>query len=210
MIQYCRMRAVQVIETVRYSGLRELFHETVYLDREAVPVEIDLAELLPMEEFQAVLDEELVEIRAEMISQGKLAYPVRNRLLKARNYLRRGYRGFALVAGGIVSGDIWCATCRGRDGFKHGDEHFLNLDCRGGEVYTFDMYLAPGSGMNGSVALQNGMLHRLRREGFLKAYGYFWTDDIAALRVHRALRWKELERVKLSRFLFSRRFNLHQ
>lgn len=156
--------------------------------------------------------ERLIEIRPDLVG-GVLTYPFKSRLLKAQNYLDRGYRGFAMVSGDGVSGDIWCATARESNGLLHPDEAWLNIRSGRGEVYSFDMYVNPrkrGSvkGSNLAVALQNGALHQLRRDGFTKAYGFFWADNIPALWVHRTMHWKELRRVMASRFIFSRKFGV--
>jgi hypothetical protein len=34
--------------------------------------------------------------------------------------------------------------------------------------------------------------------------GYYWADNIPALWVHRTLRWKVLERIKVTRVSFAR------
>lgn len=208
MIQYCMMRIVQVIETVKQNSLKKLFKEIIYFNREAVPVAIDLSDLRPMTDFVQQSDEKLIEIKPNMISAGALNYPVKSRALKAANYLKSGFRGFAMVSGDEVSGDIWCATARNaEDGRVHPDEEWLDIRCGENEVYSFDMYVNPDKrGYNIAAALQNGALHQLKRQGFKRVYGFFWVDNIAALWVHRTLRWKELERVRASRFIFSRKF----
>ena len=210
MISYCKMRIVQVIETIRQNSIKKLLRETIYLDREAVPVAIDLAALRPLEDFVHPSDERLTEITPEMISRQSIRYPIKSRFLKAASYLNDGYRGFALVNGDAVSGDIWCASAvNPKDGRKHPDEAWLSIRCEKGEVYTFDMYVNPEKrGWNLAAALQNGALHELGKEGFSRAYGFFWADNIAALWVHRTLRWQELDRVQASRFVLSRKFRV--
>jgi len=210
MIKYCIMRIVQVVETMKLNSIRKLLREIIYLDREAVPVEMDLSTLRPLEDFMRQQDEKLIEIKPEMIYQRTLTYPIKSRYLKAENYLNNGYRGFAMVNADAVSGDIWCAASTNpKDGLMHPDESWLNIRCGKSEAYTFDMYVNPGKrGSNLAAALQNGALHELRKQGFTKAYGFFWADNIAALWVHRTLRWKELKRVKASRFIFSKKLRV--
>lgn len=210
MLQYCKMRVVQAFEMVRNGSLSALLKETVYLNREAVPVEIDLSGLRPAADFSRPADEEVVEVTAELLNRRKLRYPVRSRELKTFNYLKRGYRGYAILKGDEVAGDIWCADAMTvREGRNHPDESWLGIRCRDGEVYTFDMFVAPGKrGGNIAAALQNGALHELRKQGFTKAYGFFWSDNLPALWVHRMLRWQELTRVRASRLLLSRKLFL--
>ncbi|HBA88686.1 MAG TPA: GCN5 family acetyltransferase [Geobacter sp.] len=210
MLQYCKMRVVQVIETVRNGSFKGLLRETVYLNREAVPVEIDLSKLRPTADFPRPSGEEIVELTPDVLSRRSLSYPVRSRELKTSDYLKRGYRGYAVVRENEVAGDIWCADATAaRDGRNHPDESWLGIRCRDGEVYTFDMFVAPGNrGGNIAAALQNGALHELKKQGFTKAYGFFWSDNVPALWVHRTLRWRELTRVRVSRLLLSRKLFL--
>ena len=152
----------------------------------------------------------MVELTAELLQNRQLAYPVRSRYLKTLNYLQKGYRGFALVQGNTVTGDIWCADAEsGKDGRKHPDEVWLGIRCDRCEVYTFDLFVAPGRrGGNIAPALQNGALHLLREDGFTRAYGFFWSDNIPALWVHRTVRWHELTRVRASRLFLSRKLRV--
>lgn len=207
MLQYCKMRVVQAIDTVRRGSVKALLRETFYLNREAVPVEIELSALRPVEDFPRPGDETVLEVTRELLESRPLAYPVRSRHLKALDYLKRGYRGYALLKGDLVTGDIWCADSgNGYQGQKHPDEAWLGVRCREMEVYTFDMFLDPvRRGGNAAAALQNGALHALKQEGFTKAYGFFWSDNVPALWVHRTLRWRELARVRASRLLLSRK-----
>lgn len=208
MLQYCKMRVVQVVETVLQGGVRHLLRDTFYLNREAVPVEIELSALRPLTDFSRPPDETVVELTAEALAK-ELEYPVKSRYLKAISYLGKGYRGFALVKGSTVAGDIWCADSRPANGTcTHPDELWLGIQCRPGEAYTFDMFVAPAHrGGNIAAALQNGALHLLKKRGLTKAYGYFWRDNVPALWVHRTLRWRELERVRATRLLLSRKLS---
>ena len=210
MIQYCRMRYVQIMETMKLSSVGKLLRQVIYLDREAVPVEMDLSDIRPLGDFKLQSDVRLIEIKPDMIRQRTLTYPIESRYLKAGCYLDTGYRGFALVTADAVCGDIWCAVAPNpRDGLIHPDEKWLQIRCQSKEVYAFDMYVDPEKrGSNLAVALQNGALHELKKLGFTKVYGFFWADNIAALWTHRTLRWKELRRVKASRFILSRKFRV--
>lgn len=210
MLQYCKMRLIQVLDTVRHGSIHSLLRETIYLNREAVPVEIELDQLRPVADFARPNDEEVVELTQELLQNRQLAYPLQSRQLKTLTYLKRGYRGYALVKGNKVYGDIWCAdSSAGNDGYKHPDELWLGVKCAPEEVYTFDMFVDPANrGGNLAAALQNGALHLLKRQGYTKAYGFFWSDNVPALWVHRTLRWRELNRVRATRLLLSRKLHV--
>lgn len=208
MLQYCKMRLVQVIETMRVVGVANLLREIFYLNREAVPVEIELTSLRPPGDFARPPDETVLEVTSELLRGRRLVYPMQSRYLKTLNYLKKGYRGYALVKGDTVAGDIWCADTPNK-GRNHPDESWLGIECLPGEVYTFDLFVPPAQrGGNIAAALQNGALHLLRKRGFTKAYGFFWSDNVPALWVHRTLRWRELQRVRASRLFLSRKVHV--
>ena len=210
MLKYCKMRVIQAMEMVLMGGWKSLLRDILYLNRVAVPVEIELDSLRPLTDFTRPADESVVEVTAELMKNRRLQYPVESRYLKAQGYLEKGYRGFALVKGDTVAGDIWCSDSRRAKGAcNHPDELWLGIRCRPGEAYTFDMFVDPTHrGGNLAAALQNGALHLLKKRGITKAYGFFWADNVPALWVHRTLRWCELERVKATRLVLSRKLQV--
>ncbi|MBU5614222.1 GNAT family N-acetyltransferase [Geomonas azotofigens] len=210
MLQYCKMRLVQARDMVQIGGWRTLLRDMFYLNRVAVPVEIALDSLRPVSDFNRPADEAVVELSAQLLAERRLVYRFQSRYLKALSYLGRGYRGFALVKGATVAGDIWCADSRqgGAPG-NHPDEAWLGIECRCGEAYTFDMFVDPAHrGGNVAAALQNGALHLLKKRGITKAYGFFWADNLPALWVHRTLRWRELDRVRATRLLLTKKLHV--
>jgi hypothetical protein len=133
-----------------------------------------------------------------------LLFPVRNRFLKAAHYLDKGYRGFALVNGNEVIGDIWYAAApAAENGTIPPDVKWLGIRCKDCYAYTFDMYVNPAK-RGGAMAalLQLGALHELKKMGFDRAFGYFWSNNIPALWIHRTLKWSEHARIKMTRFFF--------
>ncbi|QWV97999.1 GNAT family N-acetyltransferase [Geomonas nitrogeniifigens] len=210
MLRYCKMRLVQAREMLLVAGWRTLLRDIVYLNRVAVPVEIPLDSLRPVTDFTRPPDEAVLELSAELLGERRLVYRFRSRYLKALTYLGKGYRGFALVKGNTVAGDIWCADRpQGGRSCNHPDERWLGIECRPGEAYTFDMFVDPAHrGGNLAAALQNGTLHLLKKRGITKAYGFFWADNVPALWVHRTLRWHELQRVRATRLLLSRKLHV--
>ncbi|GFO62925.1 GNAT family N-acetyltransferase [Geomonas paludis] len=210
MLQYCKMRLVQARDMVLISGWRSLLGEIFYLNRVAVPVEIPLDALRPVTDFTRPADEAVVELSGELLGERRMEYRFQSRYLKALSYLGKGYRGFGLVKGNTVVGDVWCADKRqGADCGSHPDEQWLGIQCSPGEAYTFDMFVDPAHrGGNVAAALQNGMLHLLKKRGVTKAYGFFWADNVPALWVHRTLRWRELKRVRATRLLLTRKVHV--
>ena len=71
-------------------------------------------------------------------------------------------------------------------------------------VYSFDIFVVPAErGNNLSASLQNSAMYSLRDKGYLKAYGYYWADNIPAVWNTRVInKWRELKTLRLNRFLF--------
>jgi GNAT superfamily N-acetyltransferase len=207
MINYLTMRALQIFETIKLNGFIHFMQQLAFINKIAVPVEKDLTRLSPIHSSFNKTDMELIEIVPETFAGKGFVYPVKNRYLKVNHYFKKGYRGYALVNGNKVAGDIWYAASQRFDGFLvHPDLQWLGIQSKEGEVYTFDMFLNPEErGRNLATYFQNAVLHELRKKGFKKAYGYFYLKNIPALWVHRTLRWKELEHVRVTRFIIFRK-----
>lgn len=203
MYNLAKMRLLQIWETMNQYSLSYVFDHTIFVNRVAIPVEKDLASLQPGRADQHQTDGEIVEITPELIASQRLVYPLRNRHLKALYYLEKGFGGYALVKGDKVSGDIWYFPLAKEHDKVHSDVKWLGITYGENDVYTFDMYLDQRErGKNAAMVLQKGALQGLHEKGYSKAYGYFWANNVPALWVHRILKWKELPRVKVSRFLF--------
>jgi GNAT superfamily N-acetyltransferase len=211
MFNYLWRRTKDFLKTIKLDIAYYYVKDFFYINRVAVTVEKDLSSLSPLGDsfYQAGI--KLVAITPDLLAQeGKtqqtLVFLNENRRLQALNYLNKGYRGFALVKGTEVSGDIWYVNAQhDQKGSIHPDMKWLGIRCRDNDVYTFDMYLHPDHrGNNVANFLQNGALHEIKKQGFSRALGYYWADNIPALWVHRTLRWKVLERIKVTRVSFAR------
>jgi GNAT superfamily N-acetyltransferase len=126
--------------------------------------------------------------------------------LKAGCNLKDGLRGYALVKDDLIVGDIWCACpIKADEKVCHPDMDWLGIDGQAGEVYIFDMYIDPRERGNSLAApFQKAALYALKADGYTKAYGYYWTDYLPALWMHRLLKWKERGRVQVWRFFSAR------
>jgi hypothetical protein len=116
--------------------------------------------------------------------------------------LRKGWRGFALIEGATVVGDIWCDAVPGPGNIvAHPDLQLLAISCKEKEVYAFDMLIAPQyRGKNFAGPLQRFLHFSLKKDGFRKVYGFYWDDNLPALWMHRILKFKELPKRQMSRF----------
>jgi len=198
------MRLLQIYESVKHNGLSSLLRQIVYFNRVAIVVEKDLLELDATKERPPQAPVEVIELRQDLLSKNDLIYILKNRYFKAVHYLEKGYGGYAIVKGQKIIGDIWFFAPDGNNtAFGHPDCQWLGLQCAENQVYTFDMFLnSDERGNNLASFLQSSMLRSLHEKGFTKAYGYYWGDNIPALWIHRLVKWKEIKRLKVNRFIF--------
>lgn len=215
MLNLAKMRLAQVADLINSNGLGSLLGEVVFFGRTAIVVEKDLAELKERPEPLKNAKLRLVEIDEEMLSSGNYRFAIRYRYLKALNYLKHGYGGYALLRDNVVVGDTWHYTTEAtenprllqEDLQQFGFKRWLNTD-----VYTFDIFVAPGERRGGiSAAFQNSAMLALRSKGYTRAYGFYWADNIPARWcTQKTNKWKEVRAFSVSRFLvFKRAVPLH-
>ena len=106
-VNLVHLRTIQINEFIRINGWNAFFKEVIYWNRNAIMVEKDLSEAKFHEGLFKTANVEFIEIHPGTFSGRKLAFALKNRDLKARYYLGKGYRGHALVRGNEVIGDIW-------------------------------------------------------------------------------------------------------
>lgn len=197
------MRVIQVYEFIKHNGLSSFLHEIVYRNRTAIVVEKSLLEFDADKEQPENCPIGVIELQPEFLAENRFNYAVKNRHLKATQYLKKGYGGCAIIRDEKIVGDIWFTTDRKAENYHHPDCKWLQISCAEDQVYTFDMFLSPDErGNNLASLLQTSALKALRQKGFTKAYGYYWSDNVPALWVHRMGKWREVKRLKVNRFLF--------
>ncbi|ALC16867.1 hypothetical protein DSOUD_2100 [Desulfuromonas soudanensis] len=208
MKNYVPIKLKNILKVVKFDILYYFMRANIHVNKVAITVEKDLSSLRPINDWLENAGVQLVTITPEALtqntkSQQSLVYPDEERQKKAMKYLEKGYRGVAVVSGNEVSGDIWyTSACHQKKGTVHPDLKWLKMKCGDKDAYAFDMYLHPGKrGGNLANLLQNGALHEISKRGYVRALGYYWAENIPALWVHRTLQWKELRRVKVTRFL---------
>lgn len=198
------MRVMQVYEFIKHNGLSSFLHEVIYFNRTAIVVEKSLIEFDADKRQPENCPVNVIELRPEFLAENNFNCTVKNRYLKASQYLRKGYGGCAIIRDEKIVGDIWFTTPnKNAENYYHPDCKLLQIRCTEDQVYTFDMFLSPDErGNNLALLLQTSALKALRQKGFTKAYGYYWSDNIPALWVHRMGKWREVKRLKVNRFLF--------
>lgn len=202
MIKQLRIHFNQILEIWETHGFFSVLHEAVYINRGIVPVEKDLNSLKPLKLSPNKLKVEFIEIEKDSVENRRLEYPLKSRYLKLFKNLDKGYKGFAIVEGNQVIGDLWYFSSN-KSMPTHPDLKLLNIHFSEKDVYLFDMYIKPEKRGEGRVtSLLGEALMTLKNKGFKKAYGYYMADNIPALWMHRMLGYKELHRLKWNRFIF--------
>jgi hypothetical protein len=98
---------MQAREFVATKGLSQYFRERVYVQRKAIAVRKDLAEARFTADLFERGDVRFIEVTPENSFERHGGYVDESRKLKALYYLEQGYRGYALVRGRNIIGDIW-------------------------------------------------------------------------------------------------------
>ena len=206
MFQAVRIAFLQASEAFAEDGWKHVLHPRVFLNREIIPAEMDLS-TLPSSSALRDIGYQFVELKLEDLQAEKWRFMVPSRRFKALRNTKRGWRGFAIVEGNLVVGDVWCVTPSGNGlPVVHSDLEMLGITCGEKDVYAFDMHIATAfRGKNLAVPLQRSLHAILKTEGFRKVYGAYWNDNLPALWMHRMLKYKELPKRSVSRFFFLQR-----
>jgi len=193
----------QIPEALAEGGLSNVIRKRVFWQRMAIPVEMDLSTLPPFGDLEGS-DYQIDELKLEGLRAGKWSFTEPSRRFKAPGNLTKGWRGFVLVKGSTVVGDIWCITPReGGNSVTHPDLDMLGISCGEREAYAFDMFIDSAyRGKNLAIPLQRSLHSTLKIEGYEKVYGFYWDDNVPALWMHRMLKFKELPKRRVSRFFF--------
>lgn len=196
---------------LKYLKLDFIFYylrARIYINKIAVTVEKELINLPSIDDSLIQNQLELVSITSELLCENSaIQKPIRyadsERLKTAIDYLGKGYCGVGLVGGNEILGDIWYTNaCNSKHKKIHPDLKWLGMEGGDRDVYAFDMLVpAVHRGKNLATLLQMGALHMIKNNGYSRAFGYYWAENIPALWVHRLLKWNELKRLKVTRFL---------
>ena len=207
MFDYIKLAFYMFCDYRAEGNLSELFRRVIFRNRIAIPTEIDLTKY----QFDKInVDEkfQLIELIMDELNSKKWEFAIPCRRIKALRNLKRGQRGFAVTTGSVVIGDNWIVVPDDtRNVIKHPDLEMLGIECDHGEVYGLDMLIAPDyRGKKLAVPLQLYSLKTLKLEGYNKIYGYYWEDNIPAMRFHRRLKYRELPKRRVSQFFFYEQF----
>ncbi len=166
------------------------------------PVEMDLSVSMPAAPPLPLPDLRFLELSPVQIQSQNLVFSLPSRRLKALMKIRQGFRGFAFVRDNTVIADVWCLVQRPGRLLSHPDLKLLGISCGEGEAYGFEMLIDPTyRGKNLAVPLQRALHYVLKCEGYAKMYGSYYDDNLPALWMHRMLKYRELPKRRVSRFV---------
>jgi len=206
MFDVLRLRAAQVADVLRTDGWIFLCKQVAYLNRSAIVVEKEFAEVVDRSAPLQAAGLRVVELERNSVASGAVRFALASRRLKARHLLEHGYIGFGLVRGDLVVGDMWCCFSETESDPKrvHADlRRFGFTEWDKSSVYTFDIFVVPAERKSGvAAAFQNAAMLNLRAKGFRKGYGFYWADNLLAHWCTRVMnKWNRIKIVKISRFL---------
>lgn len=212
MIESMRIRWNQFVEVAREKSPADALVKSassyLHLNRIVVPVYNDLSSLKPV----ALKEEETAGLEFAVLDRdnaGSLApkNKVASRRLKGFHNTRHGYYAYAVLRGGEIIGDIWCATPQRVQGTPiHSDLSWLGIDCGADEAYMFDLYVVPehrGKAVTGFL-LANALRH-LKESGFSRVYGFYEKANLPALWIHRLFGYAEMGDRRVTRLLAYRK-----
>ena len=201
-----RVRFNQFVEILKSEGPSSVLKKVFFLNKEIIPAEKDLALLPALKQSPKTEAITFVEISPGAFDGLRSMYASKNRQVRVSKNFKKGYRGFAVIKGEEIVGDIWyCIKAETGSTFRHPDLKWLEwvgIQLGERDVYLFEMYVKSQERGGGLVnfMLWNA-LNGLKNKGFKRAYGYCTADNIPALWVHRILGYKELKRIKMHRVL---------
>ena len=195
---------IQFFESCRTNGLVATFREIVYINRELILLEKGLSSLEPIIKSLSELNMKFIEISKYNFNEFHLKYPFKNRYLKTVNNINNGYRAFVIMRDNEVLGDMWYATSpNSEQPSGHHDLKWLEVDLGEKGVYSWDLYVVKRERKNSTAMyLLSLALHSLQEKGYSKMLGFHWIGNNPAFFLYRIFRFKELKRMKASRFLF--------
>ena len=141
------------------------------------------------------------------IRDREFIFPLKSRYLKYLRKIEKGYHVFGISINNEILGDVCGIIKNGSDPFpKHPDLKLLNLKVGDSEAYMFDMHISPDIRGGGLVNYFLGeALTCLKNKGITKVYGYYFSDHLQGLWMHKTMGYTEKYRKNMQRFIMIRR-----
>ena len=205
MIRALIIRLLRIWDSIKTDGMVFFLHERIWINRKAVIIEKDLCGINKSKSFLQNSNMRFDEITKDKMNDKRYQFAVKNRYLKALQYLNEGYCGHVLVKGNVVIGDVWhSATIKGGKLSVHPDIQRFGIESSKDYAYSFDQFVVPTErGNKVAAALLDGQVHSLNDKGYSKVLGYYWADNLPAVWNARVMnKFKELRTLRVYRFIF--------
>ena len=129
-------------EVIKEQGLANFISDRFYLNREIIVTSKDLEKELDFSKIPEIGSLKFLEVSKENIDNYNFDYPMMSRKYLAERYIKMGYKGFYLLEGDTVLGDIWyCVPHKNTSYPEHRDLQDYQISLLTGEVYMFDMHI---------------------------------------------------------------------
>jgi RimJ/RimL family protein N-acetyltransferase len=196
-----------LLDAISHKSLLQLFREYVFIARVVVPGFIDLTSLNCQQNPLQNSEYQFVELNLEDLRAGNPTFSIRNRYFKALYRSKSGLRGFGLVKDSKVIGDIWCvAPLNRKSPISCTDLDRLGIACTDGDAYAAGIFIDPAfRGKKLAVPIYLSLAFILKMEGWRRIYAYYYEDNISAKWMHLMIKFKELPKLRESRFFFIRK-----
>ncbi len=193
-------------EAIHQKALLEFLKDHVFFTRVVIPVTLVLSNVNTQHNPFQNTEYRFVELHFGDLLDSEYCFPIQSRYYKARRNLSNGMRGFVLVNGITVVGDIWCITPQNHDvPIKHPELDMMGISCINGDVYAVDIFIDPAyRSKKLGVPVHQSLELTLKNEGWLRVYGWVYEDNISSKWLHFMLKFKELPKLRAFRFFFIR------
>jgi GNAT superfamily N-acetyltransferase len=193
------------LENAKSLGLKKAVKRAIFSKRTIVPVYHELNEITP-DKFGLYSTEYEIALctRKNKTVLGK--YENKSRLIRAKLYLRKGYKGLILTREDRIIGDLWFTQGDVQNPRPHLDIKLLGINVGSREAYAFDMFIIKEA-RGGNIAgyfMAKALLF-LRAMGISRVYGYYEKNNLPALWMHRLTGYKEMPPVIISRWVLYHR-----
>jgi len=186
------------ITAIKTSNLVKPVKGQIFYKKLLIPRVLNLETLDVPENPLYGSEYQLIELNLDGIYNVKWHFLEAPRRSRAIRNLNRKMRGFGLAKDSLIVGDIWFLTPQNSNPISL---NMLGITCGALDVYSTDASLVLAyRGRKLSIPLNQAFEIHLKREGWKNNYLGFYADNIAAVKMHRALNFVELpaRRVSLS------------
>ena len=201
---WIRMRYLQFCESCKSIGIISALKKLIVWKRQVILVVKNLETLKHIENksFEKL---KFVEITKDNYDHFNLIYPVKSREYKMQKYLNDGFKAFIAVCGNELAGDVWYTTADASN-TNLSDLKWLNIQMTKNEAYMFDMFVNPDKRRHHVTDfIVNRSFIALKQKGYKRIYGYYDSDNVAALWFHRMHKYTELKKMTVKQTFLTKK-----